>query len=90
MNPTDFTLLTTPFATGYALSQSLTPGRVTVGGTPVYQWSEAKTIPAWEENGQKIHALDFRQAADGSWFGCFASILSNPNEGVVLQLVLGH
>ena len=79
--PADLTLLTTSTASDYSPGPVLKPSRFTTGGTPVYLFSEAKRYEPWAENGWKKYPGDFRQAADGSWFGCFADGASNPHEG---------
>ncbi len=81
INPRDMTLLTTDFATDYQPGHLLTPARFTAGGTPVYQWNEARRYSPWQENGQSFYPLDFRQGEDGSWFGSFAASAKNPHDG---------
>ncbi|MEO8351372.1 MAG: FlgD immunoglobulin-like domain containing protein, partial [Chthoniobacteraceae bacterium] len=81
VNPGDLTLLTTAFATDYQPGHLLSPSRFTAGGTPVYEWSEARKYSPWQENGQSFFPLDFRQGADGSWFGSFSTSTKNPHEG---------
>ena len=81
MNPADLTVITTPHATGYQPGHSFTPSRITPGGTPVYVAADAKEQKPWIENSRKSHPFDFRQGADGSWYGCFAESTSNPLEG---------
>ncbi len=82
LNPVDFTILTTPHPTGYNPGRGLKPSRFTAGGTPVYLADDVQRFAAWQENGQEIYPLDFRQGEDGSWYGCFAWSARNPNEDV--------
>ncbi len=79
--PADLTLLTTSTASDYSPGPVLRPSRFTAGGTPVYLFAEGTEYEPWAENGWKKYPGDFRQAADGSWFACFAEGASNPHEG---------
>ena len=81
IDPDDLSIRTTPFGTRYQAGHQLRPVRITAGGTPVYDWSLAEKVEAWRENGRVYHPLDFRHAADGSWFGSISESLSNPLEG---------
>jgi hypothetical protein len=81
IDPADLSLRTTPFGTRFQAGHHLTPGRLTAGGTPVYTWDGASTITAWNEDGREHRPLDFRRAADGSWYGSISDSLRNPNEG---------
>ncbi len=81
IDPSDLSLRTTPTPTDYNPGPLLTPVRLTPGGTPVYDVRKAAELPAWEENGQRYFAGDYRVAADGSVFGCFSDAAKNPHEG---------
>lgn len=81
IDPDDLSIRTTPFGTAYQAGHQLRPARITVGGTPVYDWSLANKVEPWKENGRTYHPLDFRHAADGSWFGTISESLANPFEG---------
>ena len=80
IDPADLSLRTTPFGTRSQAGHHLTHVRLTAGGTPVYAWSGATKVAPWNENGREHHPLDFRRAADGSWYGSISDSLSNPNE----------
>jgi len=82
VNPEDLLLVTTVHATGYQPGHLLAPSRLTTGGTPVYNSSDLKKHPAWQENGISNYPYDCRRASDGSWYACFAASFRNPNEGV--------
>lgn len=82
IDPADLSLRTTPFGTRSQAGHHLTPVRLTAGGTPVYAWSGATKVAPWSESGRTHAPLDFRRAADGSWYGSISDSLSNPNEGV--------
>ena len=82
IEPTDLTLRTTPFGTRSQAGQQAKPTRFTAGGTPVYAWNEATKVEPWRENSRAYHPLDWRRAADGSWYGSISDSFSNPNEGV--------
>ena len=81
VNPADFTFITTSTASDYKPGPLLKPSRFTAGGTPVYGFAGATKYEPWAENGWKKYPGDFRQAADGSWFGSFSDAASNPHEG---------
>ena len=81
LDPADLTLRTTPYGTRDQAGHQVTPSRFTAGGTPVYDWSQAVKVEPWREHGRSHHPLDFRRAADGSWYGSISDRHSNPNEG---------
>jgi len=82
INPDDLLLVTTVQATGYQPGNLLVPSGLTSGGTPVYNSSDLKTHPAWQENGMSNYPYDCRRSPAGNWFACFAASFRNPNEGV--------
>jgi hypothetical protein len=81
IDPADLSLRTTPFGTAYQAGHRFTPVRLTAGGTPVDTGKAMAKVPAWSESGRSCYPLDYRRAADGSWFGSISDSLSNPNEG---------
>ena len=82
VDPADLALRTTPFATRDQPGHRVAPRRLSAGGTPVYEWSDAVAVEPWREAGLARHPTDLRRALDGSWYGSLSESLSNPNEGV--------